>query len=208
MATSTLGAVPLRAEARQPVAGTTGPVAAPIVPTADDERLARARAGDGGAFAEIVRRHQGSVFSLAWRMLGRRDQAEELAQDVFLQLHRNLGSIESAEHLRFWLRRVVSHRAIDRARQRAREPVRALEDVPEPACTGEPDDPILRRRLKEAIATLSSVARAVVLLRYQEDLDPTEIAHALDMPLNTVKSHLRRSLALLRRAWDEKPAGE
>jgi RNA polymerase sigma-70 factor (ECF subfamily) len=177
-------------------------------PTSDDERLSRARAGDAGAFAEIVRRHQSSVFSLAWRMLGQWDQAEELAQDVFLQLHRSLGSIESANHLRFWLRRVVCHRAIDRTRQRSREPVSSLNDVPEPACAGEPRDPILRRRLTAAVGTLSVAARSVVLLRYQEDLDPTEIARVLDMPINTVKSHLKRSLAALRRRWVGLQAGE
>ena len=100
---------------------------------ADDERLARARAGDGLAFAEIVKRHQAGVFGLALRMLNQREQAEELAQDVFLQLHRSLGAIESADHLRFWLRRVVMHRAIDRVRQRAREPLSPMDEAPEPA---------------------------------------------------------------------------
>jgi RNA polymerase sigma-70 factor (ECF subfamily) len=170
-------------------------------PVADDERLARARGGDGTAFAEIVRRHQASVFSLALRMLSSREQAEELAQDVFLQLHRSLGAIESADHLRFWLRRVVTHRAIDRVRQRAREPVSSLEDVPEPASMEQWQDPILGRRLRNAVAMLAPMARSVVLLRYQDDLDPTDIARVLDMPLNTVKSHLKRSLVSLRRHW-------
>lgn len=187
-----------------PVAGPPAPPVPPANP--DDERLARARAGDGPAFADMVRRHQASVFSLAWRMLGARDQAEELAQDVFLQLHRSLGTIESAAHLRFWLRRVVCHRAIDRVRQRPRTRVAALDDVPEPASSIRPDDPILRRRLTAALETLSVAARSVVLLRYQDDLDPTEIARVLDMPLNTVKSHLKRSLVSLRRRWSEGPA--
>jgi RNA polymerase sigma-70 factor (ECF subfamily) len=168
---------------------------------ADDERLARARAGDGLAFAEIVKRHQAGVFGLALRMLNQREQAEELAQDVFLQLHRSLGAIESADHLRFWLRRVVLHRAIDRVRQRAREPLSPMDEAPEPASVDVRQDPILVRRLAAAVATLAPTARSVVLLRYQDDLDPTDIARVLDMPLNTVKSHLKRSLAALRRQW-------
>lgn len=183
-----------------PVAEPTPP-ARPVSTPADDERLARARGGDGQAFAEIVRRSQASVFSLALRMLNNRDQAEELAQDVFLQLHRSLGAIESADHLRYWLRRVVMHRAIDRVRQRAREPLTAMDDAPEPATLDAPQDPILVRRLAAAVSALAPAARSVVLLRYQDDLDPTDIARVLDMPLNTVKSHLKRSLAALRRQW-------
>jgi RNA polymerase sigma-70 factor (ECF subfamily) len=200
MAATTLRVAPLRTDA-QPAsaAGTSAPGAFSLSMTSDDERLSRARAGDAGAFAEIVRRHQASVCSLAWRMLGMRDQAEELAQDVFVQLHRSLGTIESADHLRFWLRRVVCHRAIDRVRQRARELVSPLHEMPEPVSRDDSRDPILRRRLNAALATLSPAARSVMLLRYQEDLDPTEIARVLDMPLNTVKSHLKRSLAALRR---------
>ena len=198
---SALRLVPPRADAQatSPVtpAGRTVERSTP----ADDERVARARAGDGVAFAEIVRRHQGSVFSLAWRMLNSREQAEELAQDVFLQLHRSLGTIESADHLRYWLRRVVMHRAIDRVRQRAREPVSPMDEAPEPVAREAMSDPILIRRLTAAVAALTPTARSVVLLRYQDDLDPTDIARVLDMPVNTVKSHLKRSLAALRSRW-------
>ena len=59
-------------------------------------------------------------------------------------------------------------------------------------------DPLLQRHLRALVAELPSSARAVVLLRYQEDLDPLEIARTLEMPINTVKSHLKRSLASLR----------
>ena len=79
----------------------------PRKPIADAAAGARARAGDAGAFAALVRTHQGSVFSIGLRMLNRRDAAEDLAQDVFLQLYRKLDSIESLEHLGFWLRRVA-----------------------------------------------------------------------------------------------------
>jgi RNA polymerase sigma-70 factor (ECF subfamily) len=59
-------------------------------------------------------------------------------------------------------------------------------------------DSMMRDTLRRIVATLPEKPRLVVQLRYQEDLDPTEIAEILDMPLNTVKSHLRRSLAILR----------
>jgi RNA polymerase sigma-70 factor (ECF subfamily) len=166
--------------------------------TADDERLARARGGDAAAFAELVRRHQAMVFSLAWRIVSNRALAEELAQDVFLQLHRHLAHLESGAHVVHWLRRVVAHRAIDVARQHARRPQTNLADVPEPAIQVVPRDPLMVRRLRALLATLPAAPRAVLTLRFQEDLEPSEIARVLDMPVNTVKSHLRRGLAVLR----------
>ena len=164
----------------------------------DDERLGRARGGDTAAFAEIVRRYQAMVFSLAWRIVNNRALAEELAQDVFLQLHRNLAQIESGAHVTHWLLRVVAHRAIDAARKHARRPQTNLADVPEPAVALVERDPLMVRRLRALVATLPAAPRAVLTLRFQEDLDPSEIARVLDMPINTVKSHLRRGLAVLR----------
>ena len=71
-----------------------------------------------------------------------------------------------------------------------------------------PGDPLLGEVLRRLIATLAEAPRAVVILRYQEDLDPAEIADILDMPLGTVKSHLQRSLALLRAKLERRGLGE
>src|SRR3982751_6982649 len=91
-----------------------------------DSLLEQARAGDRDAFATLVRPHQRSVFSIGLRMLSRRDAAEDLAQDVFLQLYRKLDSIESLEHLGFWLRRVAANLAIGWRRRLAYRAARAL----------------------------------------------------------------------------------
>jgi RNA polymerase sigma factor (sigma-70 family) len=89
-------------------------------PDDSDEQLAKARLGERAALAALVRAHQRSVYSLALRMLGTRDQAEDLTQDVFMQLSANVKSIESGSHLLFWLRRVTTNRAIDQLRRRSR----------------------------------------------------------------------------------------
>lgn len=138
------------------------------------------------------------VFSIALRYLRDRQGAEELAQDVFLQLYRQLGRIESPAHATWWLRRAICHRSIDEVRKRNLRPRIGLENVPEPADNQAQPDPLLRERLRRLVGTLPEKARAVVLLRYQEDLDPSEIAEILEMPVSTVKSHLHRSLAVLR----------
>ena len=160
--------------------------------------LARSALGDQLAFAEIVRQHQGMVFSLACYFLRDRWLAEELAQEVFLNLHQNLSAIKSPAHLTFWLRKVTSHRCIDQARRQKVRPQVSLDDVPEPVAETSEGDFMLSDMLRRVVDTLPEKARMVVVLRYQEDLEPAEIARVLDMPVNTVKSHLRRSLALLR----------
>ncbi len=77
----------------------------------------RARAGDRLAFASLVRQASACVYSLALRMLSDGHEAEDLAQEVFMQLHRRLDRIESDAHLLFWLRKVTTNLAIDRLRQ-------------------------------------------------------------------------------------------
>ncbi|HKQ09025.1 MAG: RNA polymerase sigma factor [Blastocatellia bacterium] len=163
-----------------------------------EQALARSAAGDQLAFAEIVRQHQGMVFSLAYHFLRDRWLAEELAQEVFLNLHQNLSAIQSSAHLTFWLRKVTAHRSIDQTRRQKVRPQVSLDDVPEPAAPHVEEDFMLSETLRRLVETLPDKARMVVVLRYQEDLQPAEIAEVLDMPVNTVKSHLRRSLALLR----------
>jgi RNA polymerase sigma-70 factor (ECF subfamily) len=150
-----------------------------------------------GDFASIMRQQQAMVFSLALHFLRDPQAAEEIAQDVFLHLHKNLGSLTSAEHITFWLRKVTSHRCIDYARRRKRSQV-SLDDVPELRAEAAREDLLLIRTLRQLIASLPEKARMVMVLRYQEDLTPTEIADVLEMPVATVKSHLQRSIAMLR----------
>ena len=154
---------------------------------------------DPERFEELVREHQAMVFSMACRYLRNRALAEDIAQDVFLQLYRKLPTLESQDHVVHWLRWVTAHRLIDHSRHEKRRPQSPLEDAPEPAAATEDGaDPLLATMLRDLVAALPENARVVMILRYQEDLDPMDIAKALDMPIATVKSHLQRSLALLR----------
>ncbi|MGO9230736.1 MAG: RNA polymerase sigma factor [Bryobacteraceae bacterium] len=163
----------------------------------------------GCDFGKLLRQHQAMVFSIALHFLHDRATAEEVAQEVFLSLHRNLHQIESAAHATAWLRKVTVQRAIDEGRRRSRKPQVALEDVAEPAAAGvKPGDPLLSELLRKLIATLAEAPRMVMVLRYQEDLEPAEIAAALEMPVATVKSHLQRSLALLREKLARRGVGE
>jgi RNA polymerase sigma-70 factor (ECF subfamily) len=167
-----------------------------------EEQLRLARRGDLTAFRDLLRANKARVYSVALRLTGRRADAEEIAQDVFLKLHGALAQIGSAAHLKHWLLRTVSHRCIDLQRQQGSRPrLVSIDLLPVDGEGSAPEtdaDPLLDARLRHLTLQLAPEARAVLLLRFQEDLDPSDIATVLGMSVNTVKSHLRRSLDWLR----------
>jgi RNA polymerase sigma-70 factor (ECF subfamily) len=170
---------------------------APMLLVKNDAALERAAAGDHEAFGALIREHQDMVFSISWHFLHDRDRAEEIAQEVFLQLYRRLGEIESPAHLAFWLRRVTANRCIDESR-RGRWRIVTLDEVSDIAHDAGEADPLLVRKVGQLLQRLPAQQRLAITMRYQEGLEPSEIGAVLDMPLNTVKSHLRRGLAALR----------
>jgi RNA polymerase sigma-70 factor, ECF subfamily len=167
-----------------------------------EDSLARAQRGELAAFDQLMREHEARVFSIALRFTGRRADAEELTQDVFVQLHGALRRIADAEHLRRWLLRTVTHRCLNRLRDQRRRPhlvpIETMPATDEPVAPEGGSDPMAGPHLRRLLLELAPEARVVLLLRFQEDLDPSDIAAALDMSVNTVKSHLRRSLEWLR----------
>jgi len=150
-------------------------------------------------FERLFDEHQSMVFSLALRMTGDRGLAEEIAQDVFVELDRNMGKIESPQHAIFWLRRVAMSRSTDALRRRRVRSVDRWVEIDEShgAMAEERSSP-LGDRIEALLATLPEPQRAAIVLRYQEDLTPEEVAATLGAPLATVKSHLQRGLKLLR----------
>jgi RNA polymerase sigma-70 factor, ECF subfamily len=147
-------------------------------------------------FTDLVKSYQRMVFNIAYHFLHDRTAAEDIAQDVFLQLHRTMPSFESDSHAKAWLCKVTSHRCIDYARRHRQH--LAIDDISEPSFEAKPNDPFMARRLQRLVASLPPKARSVVVLRYQEEMEVEEIAQVLGWSLNTVKSHLQRSLSMLR----------
>jgi len=146
--------------------------------------------------------HQRMVFSIALRVTGEYGVAEEVAQDVFLELFRGGEKLESADHTKFWLRRVTVNKATDSLRRRKLRPEAAAEEWMEdqyvPA-DGAKLDAGIAARLEELLMTLPEPMRVAVVLRHQEEMLPDEIASLLGQPVATVKSNLQRGLQLLRR---------
>ena len=171
-------------------------------PHPSDELIRRARAGDRPAFAGLIEAHQSMVYSLLLHIVNEAAVAEEIAQDVFLELHKNLESIESGQHLTRWLRTVATRRGIDEVRRWKFRSPHSIEDLPEPRIDAEPHDVLLSEKLRKLLNRLPAKHRAIVVMRYQEDLDPSDIALHLEMPVATVKSTLHRALGMLRRALE------
>jgi RNA polymerase sigma-70 factor, ECF subfamily len=147
---------------------------------------------------KLIREHQAMVYSLAYHFLHDTGEAEELAQEVFLKLSRHGSQFQTPQHLVFWLRKVASNLCIDWMRRRKSVHHVSLEDLAEFEISDREDDPFKSRRLQRLISTLPEKQRLIITLRFQEDLEPSEIAEILEIPLNTVKSQLQRAIAILR----------
>jgi RNA polymerase sigma-70 factor (ECF subfamily) len=157
---------------------------------------------DAVEFRRLVETHQRMVFSLALRVTGEHGVAEEVAQDAFLELYRSGDKLLGDDHTRFWLRRVTVHRATDALRRRSRQPEAVAEEWMEEQYVPENDAAInaaVLRLLEELLLGLPEAMRVAVVLRYQEEMLPDEIATLLGQPVNTVKSNLQRGLQMLRR---------
>lgn len=171
------------------------------------DSVANPGAGTEIRFRELVNQHKSMVFSIAYRMLGDHGIAEEVAQDVFLELFRWLPRLESDAHITFWLRRTATHRATDAIRRRKLRPESTAEEWEESfdraIFTGggrsEQRSVQVSARLERALLTLPEQQRAAVILRYQEDLSPDEIAGVTGDTVAAVKSNLQRGMTLLRR---------
>ncbi len=164
----------------------------------DSDLEDRLRRGDPRAFEELVIAYQHRVFGVALRMLRNRGEAEEIAQEVFLRVHRAVGDFRGEAKLSTWLYAITSRLCLNRLasgeRRMAREGEESLERLradADPAAHAERGE--LEAALQRAITELPEERRVVVVLRDFEGLSYEEIAAALDLPLGTVRSRLHRA---------------
>jgi RNA polymerase sigma-70 factor (ECF subfamily) len=167
-------------------------------PAADPGRIARAAAGDAGAWAALVHRHLPAVTRCAAYILGDPAEAEDVAQDTFLRLHRKLANWEGGEDgLSSWLHRVAVNLSIDRRRA----PVRpaSLEHIGEVAEPAGLDGPFDRKRhIEAALAGLPERQRAALILVHYQGFSGREAAAALDVSVEALESLLARGRRTLR----------
>ena len=168
-------------------------------PGDDKDLVARLRAGEPRAFEDLVRGYQHRVFGVAFRMLNNRAEAEDIAQDVFLRVHRAIGAFRGEARLSTWLYGITSNLCLNRLvsadRTRMRHDEEAVMRAPSDAAdaTAAMERSEVEAALRQAIAELPDERRIVIVLRDLEGLSYEEIAQALDVELGTVRSRLHRA---------------
>ncbi len=168
----------------------------------DTTRLAReARSGDRPSFEELIHRCLPLVYGIAWDRTRNAHDAEDVAQEVFLEAQQSIKRLESPESFRGWLAGIASHRAIDCIRKR--RPAQRLDTVPEPADPGgempdgQPMADEASGAIRGVIEALPPILRDVVKLRYQQELPYKQIAQALGISVSLVGERLFRAREVL-----------
>jgi RNA polymerase sigma-70 factor, ECF subfamily len=170
-------------------------VTAIAMPSADDcfRMLETAKAGDRAAFERLMRHHERMVLRTAWRLLGSLEDAQDVAQEVFWRLYRNLKRIDPAENLPGWLYRVT----VNLCRDHKRRAVRTEELAEAPAPGAHPHQEFTveeRRRIVEmSLRMLPEKERAAFVLRDLEGLSTAEVAGLLGSSETTVRSQVSKA---------------
>jgi RNA polymerase sigma-70 factor (ECF subfamily) len=165
-----------------------------------DERtlIERCRTGDDIAFGELVERYKNLVYGMVWRLTTDRSQTDDLAQEVFLKVHRGLPYFRGEARLSTWIFRIVSN-VCNEARSRRTAEVASHRPIVEP---GRADNAFadleLRDRLDKAIAQLPDQYRVLIAAHYIAGVQYEALAEALNIPIGTVKTHLHRAKRRLR----------
>lgn len=172
--------------------------------TSEHELVARCRQGEEGAFRELVDQYKGMVFALMSRSAATRERAEDLAQEVFLRVHRGLPYFRGEAKLSTWIYRIVVNLL---AQERPGPPTESLDEVragdDTPRVQPSRTDPafgnlVMRDRLEKAIRRLPTQYQVLVNGHYMKGMRYEDLAEALNMPMGTVKTHLHRAKRQLR----------
>jgi RNA polymerase sigma-70 factor, ECF subfamily len=162
------------------------------------ERVLR---GDNEAFGGLVSRHMRRAFSVAYRLVEHREDAEDIVQDSFLRALERIGTLDPARPFRPWFLRIVVNQALNARRGRS---VRATEQIPVSmaSTTVSPvqaaENALLGERLRAALESLPERQRTIVQLADLEELNSSEIAEILDISAGTVRWHLHQARQELR----------
>jgi len=171
----------------------------------------RSLRGDSAAFGELVRLHQDRLFNALVHLTGDRAEAEDIAQESFLQAYLKLDTFQRHSAFYTWLYRIAFNNSVSRRRKkRVENSVDRQRDLTgeEPVAAGDaPGDPLERReqarQVQEALAQLSDEHRSILVLREIDGCDYEEIAAALDINIGTVRSRLHRARLQLREKLQE-----
>ena len=166
-----------------------------------DELIERCLTGDQQAWEQIVRLHRRKVFNVAYKFVGKHDEAEDLTQDIFLKIFKALASFDRRANFQTWIISISRNLCIDHYRSVRKERQTIARDVdsndlqpatPERGPYAQAEHQDLRAQLRQALETLPVTLRTAVVLRDLQELSYQEIADRLGLPEGTVKSRINR----------------
>ena len=177
-----------------------------------NKRIKQVLKGDQNAYADIVNLYQHKLYQICYRMLGNKQEAEDIAQEAFVRAYINLHSYDQKRKFSTWLYRIATNLCIDRIRKKKPDyyldaevagtdgldmysQIAADEKLPEDVVT----QMELQERIQYEISQLPDKYRSVIVLKYIEELSLQEISEILDMPLGTVKTRIHRGREALRK---------
>ncbi len=177
----------------------------------DEQLVVRYLAGDESAFETLVERYLPLVYGLSRQYSGDEDKAADIAQEIFIKVWRHIKKFDPARSFRSWLFIIAKNTALDWLKKKEELPFSSFETEdgqndlwgsivdPRPSPSAAADNKILAEKISEHFIELPEQYRSVISMRFNEGLTFKEISEKLKKPLNTVKSHYRRALQLLKR---------
>jgi RNA polymerase sigma-70 factor (ECF subfamily) len=186
----------------------------------DEELVTRATAGDVDSFNQLVTRWERPIYALAYRTLGREEDARDVVQEAFLRAFRGLKGFKGQAKFSSWLYRITLNLCRDWIRRERRAPIVQLPEGTDPvdladervAPTESVEELVARREMSSAVARamaeLPEEQRTAIMLKEYHGLTFQEIAEMLDCPLSTVKTRLYQGLSVLRRRLERRQAEE
>ena len=176
----------------------------------DDELVARSMGGDAESFNQLIRRWERPIYALAYRVIGREEDARDVCQETFLRAFRALPGFKGQAKFSSWLYRIALNLCRDWIRRQRRAPVMQMPEgvdpgelVAERGPVESIEDLVGRRRLsavvEEAMALLPEEQRTAIILKEYHGMTFQEIADMQGCPLSTVKTRLYQGLTVLRR---------
>ncbi len=186
----------------------------------DEELVARATAGDQDSFNQLVARWERPIYALAYRTLGREEEARDVVQEAFLRAYRGLKGFKGEAKFSSWLYRITLNLCRDWIRKERRAPIVQVPEGVDPVDLADAqispsesvEDLVGRREMSQAVsramADLPDEQRQAILLKEYHGLTFQEIADMLDCPLSTVKTRLYQGLSVLRRRLERRQSEE
>lgn len=176
----------------------------------DRELALKCQRGDQAAFTELVEIYKKPIYNLAYRMLRDREDANDIAQETFLRVYQHIGKYNPEHKFSTWIYAIASRLCIDRLRKVKGYTDELSFDIPDKKPL--PEEQVIQRQLRQdidrAINALPEKYRLVVLLRHVHELSYEEIGTSLNIPVNTVKTHLSRGREMLKKALQGMKVGD